>query len=112
MPFGPGPVHRRTAPRHAGATGRPLRPALDPRDQPNARGQLARTDRRSNPGRCHPRPPGAQRLPDQPQGRVDEKAGEEIDGAGRLRLTMQPLRRCAPTACPNDRGTGVRISVG
>lgn len=51
-------------------------------------------------------------LSDQPQGRIDEKAGEEIDDTGRLRLTMPPLRRCAPTACPNDRGTGVRISVG
>ena len=67
---------------------RPLRPALDHRHQPDAGGQLARTDRRSDPGRCHPRPPGAQRLPDQPQGRIDEKAGEEIDGAGHLRLTM------------------------
>ena len=62
------PVHRRTAARHAGATGRPLRPALDHRDQPDAGGQLARIDRRSDPGRRHPRPHGAQRLSDQPQG--------------------------------------------
>jgi len=47
-------------------------------------------DRRSDPGRCHPRPPGAQRLPDQPQGRVDAQTGEEIDDAEHLGLTMPP----------------------
>ncbi len=46
---------------------------------------------------------------DQPQGRIDAQADEEIDGAGRLRLTMQNLRRYAPTIFPDDRGTGVRI---
>ena len=43
--------------------------------------------------------------------RIDEKAGEEIDDTGHLRLTMQPLRRCAPTARPDDRGTGGQMAV-
>ena len=68
-------------------------------------------DRRSDPGRFHPRPPGAQRLQDQPQGRIDAQTGEEIDDVGHLRITMPSLRRCAPTACPNDRGTSGQMYV-
>ncbi|CAI9907513.1 ATP-binding protein [Pseudomonas aeruginosa] len=34
-----------------------------------------------------------------------------IDDTERLRLTMQPLRRCAPTARPDGRGTGGQMAV-
>jgi len=46
------------------------------------------------------------------KGESMRKRVKKLTAPGAYRLTMQPLRRCAPTACPNDRGTGVRISVG
>ncbi|EPJ76075.1 heavy metal sensor signal transduction histidine kinase [Pseudomonas sp. CFT9] len=50
---------------------------------------MACTDRRSDLGRCDPRPAGAQRLSDRTEGRIDAQARNEIDGGRDFRLTMQ-----------------------
>ena len=58
-------------------------------NQPDAGGQMARADRRSDLGRCDPRPAGTQRLPHRTEGRIDAQARDEIDGNRDFRLTMQ-----------------------
>lgn len=50
---------------------------------------MACANRRSDLGRCDPRPAGAQRLPHRTQGRIDAQARDEIDGTRGFRLTMQ-----------------------
>ena len=87
--LGPGAIYRCATARHAGAAGRPLREPLDTGHQPDAGGQMARTDRRSDLGRCDPRPAGAQRLLDRTEGRIDAQTRNEIDGDRDFRLTMQ-----------------------
>src|SRR5450830_638837 len=87
--LGPGAVYRRATARHAGTAGRPLRASLDAGNQPDASGQMACADRRSDPGRCDPRPAGAQRLSDRTEGRIDAQTRNEIDGDSDFRLRMQ-----------------------
>ena len=87
--LGLGAVYRCATARHARTAGRPLRQPLDARDQPDASGQMACTDRRSDPGRCDPRPVGTQRLSDRTEGRIDAQARNEIDDGRDFRLTMQ-----------------------
>src|SRR5450830_869570 len=84
---------------------------------------MACADRRSNLGRCDPRPAGAQRLSDRTERRIDAQTRNEIDGNRDFRLTMQtcvaalrlPVRMsvervsgCWWTECPD----GVESAMG
>ncbi len=104
------PVHRRAAARHAGATGRPLRPTLDPGHQPDAGGNWHELI-------------GDPTLADAILDRLVHNAyrinlkGESMRKRARKLTTpgtsdtMPSLRRCAPTACPNNRGKGGQMCV-
>lgn len=77
--------YRCTTARHARTAGRPL----DAGNQPDAGGQIARADQRSDLGRRDPRPAGAQRLSHQTEGRIDAQTRNETDDDRDLRLTMK-----------------------
>ena len=53
--------------------------ALHTRYQSITDRKMARQHRRPHPRRCHPRPPGAQCLQNQPQGRIHAKTEKNID---------------------------------
>ena len=55
---------------------RPIRQEIHAHHQPTPRRPVVHVHRRTDAGRCHPRPPRAQQPPRQPQGRIDAKAQE------------------------------------
>ena len=102
-----GPGHRRLRPRQAQRR-EPPRPArnhrgptwgaLEHRHQPAPRREVACRGRRPDAGRCHPRPPRAQRLPPQLERRIDAQITPTVDPTRSLRFIIQHPRRFAPTS--------------
>jgi hypothetical protein len=74
----------------------PLGHPLDHRDQPAAVRPVARLRGRSNPGRCHLRPPPPQRTPNRAKRTLTEEGGEARE------LTADAQRRSAPIMIPRS----------